>query len=215
MYAADLASKSLKDLQPQICEAMDALLSELNKEDDISIHYARSANTGRRLPTNFNRNRVQNYNNNNNNNYNNNNNNNNNNNSNYVPRNNSRANTASRSNTGADTRQRPRTSAKECLLCKTAKRAYQGHDIANCWFISKFDKMDIVDAFQLNVDNEDVDNSCEGGYQCDTVQQEESNAYVMSVEPPSAQSAPSSVLRVSVAVSPYFYAFYEHHILYW
>ena len=45
-------------------------------------------------------------------------------------------------------------------LCKTAGRAYQGHDISTCWFISKFDKMDIVDAFTVNSfeDDEDAEN---------------------------------------------------------
>ena len=43
VYAHDLQSKSLKDLQPQLAENMDSLLSELNAQEDIQIHYSRSA----------------------------------------------------------------------------------------------------------------------------------------------------------------------------
>ena len=44
IYAHDLQSKSLKDLQPQLAENMDSLLSELNTQEDIQIHYSKSAN---------------------------------------------------------------------------------------------------------------------------------------------------------------------------
>ena len=42
VYAHDLMSKSLKDIQPQICHAMDSLLSELNTQEDIQVNYGRS-----------------------------------------------------------------------------------------------------------------------------------------------------------------------------
>ena len=41
IYAHDLQSKTLKDLQPQIAEAMDSLLTEINTQEDVRIQYAR------------------------------------------------------------------------------------------------------------------------------------------------------------------------------
>ena len=42
VYAHDLQSKSLKDVQPQICMSMDSLLAELNAQEDIQVSYSRS-----------------------------------------------------------------------------------------------------------------------------------------------------------------------------
>ena len=44
VYAHDLTSKSLKDLQPQICQNMESLLMELATQEDIKINYSRSRN---------------------------------------------------------------------------------------------------------------------------------------------------------------------------
>ena len=38
VYAHDLQSKSLKDIQPRICGAMDSLLAEMVAQDDISVN---------------------------------------------------------------------------------------------------------------------------------------------------------------------------------
>ena len=43
VYAHDLQLKTLKDIQPQISQSMESLLAELNAQEDISIHYARSS----------------------------------------------------------------------------------------------------------------------------------------------------------------------------
>ena len=38
VYAHDLQSRSLKDVQPQICQAMDSLLAELNAQEEVQIN---------------------------------------------------------------------------------------------------------------------------------------------------------------------------------
>ncbi len=43
VYAHDLQKRSLKDIQPQICDAMVELLSELNAQDDATVNLARSS----------------------------------------------------------------------------------------------------------------------------------------------------------------------------
>ena len=43
IYANHLKSRSLKDMQPEICEAMDSLLAEIASHDDVQINYARSS----------------------------------------------------------------------------------------------------------------------------------------------------------------------------
>ena len=44
VYANDLQSKSLKDIQPQIVDNMESLLAEINTHEDIQINYSRSSN---------------------------------------------------------------------------------------------------------------------------------------------------------------------------
>ena len=43
---------------------------------------------------------------------------------------------------------------KTCSLCKAANQQYTGHNINDCWFLSKFEKMEIAKAFQVTVDYE-------------------------------------------------------------
>ena len=47
VYAHDLMSKSLKDLQPQICQNLDSLLMELSAQEDIKVNYSRVKNNNR------------------------------------------------------------------------------------------------------------------------------------------------------------------------
>ena len=167
VYAHDLQSKSLKDIQPRICDAMDSLLAEMVAQDDISVNYSRSTN--QRRPRRFN----------------------NNNNTNNATS--STPNRTPASNKGQ----------KQCILCKTAGRSYLGHDISSCWFISKFEKMDIVTAFQLNTEGEDhpEDDAPAAEEQAEIV----SDHLLVQASPP--------VRRVQTAISPFFYAFYQHHIV--
>ncbi len=207
VYAHDLQSKSLKDVQPQVCEAMDSLLTEIATQDDVQINVARSSYPPRQRwnPQQQNpsvNNRF---------NQNNNNNNNNNNNGRNVVNNNNGA--------------RPRTNQrgqqqKQCILCKTAGRAYIGHDISTCWRISKFDKLEIIDAFQVNT-------VCENEETC-YVDEEPEVLAITSVQPTedvsqissdttvttvSVAAGPLSIRRVQCDISPFFYAFYRHYVV--
>ena len=168
-YAHDLQTKSLKDIQPQLCDAMDSLLVEMSAQDDISVSYSRATNQQR--PRRF------------------------------IPRGNN--NNSNNNNTTPNRASVSNPRQKQCILCKTANRAYLGHDISSCWFISKFDKMDIVNAFQVNVNGDDhpeqdVTPSDEQG--------EVSSDHLL------VQTS-VSVQRVQTAVSPFFYAFYQHHVV--
>ena len=42
VYAHDLQSKTIKEIQPQLAEAMDCLLSDLSVQDEIAINYTNS-----------------------------------------------------------------------------------------------------------------------------------------------------------------------------
>ena len=44
VYAHDLSTRSLKDLQPQICQNMDSLLMELSTQEEIQVNYSRVRN---------------------------------------------------------------------------------------------------------------------------------------------------------------------------
>ena len=52
VYAHDLQSKCLKDIQPQICLAMDSLLAELETQEGISVSYSKSSWSKDRKPRN-------------------------------------------------------------------------------------------------------------------------------------------------------------------
>ena len=52
VYAHDLQTKSLKDIQPQLCDTMDSLLVDMSVQDDISVSYSRTSNQQR--PRRFN-----------------------------------------------------------------------------------------------------------------------------------------------------------------
>ena len=65
VYAHDLQSNSLKDIQPQICQSLDTLLMELNTQEEVKIQYSKGFNNrgrGQHLPfrKDFQRNRSSN-----------------------------------------------------------------------------------------------------------------------------------------------------------
>ena len=60
IYAHELQVKSLKDIQPQICDAMDSILHELNTQEEIQVNYSRSSYSSQRKPGTMSR-RNQNY----------------------------------------------------------------------------------------------------------------------------------------------------------
>ena len=83
------------------------------------------------------------------------------------------------------------STTKSCILCKMAGRNHQGHDISNCWFISKFEKLNIAKALQVDVD---YDNS-----EINIAETELSESFV---DP--------QIQKVQCDVSPFLYAFYKH-----
>ena len=102
--------------------------------------------------------------------------------------------------------QQSKPQQKQCILCKAANRSFLGHDISTCWFISKFDKLDIVEAFQLNIHAGDLDEE-------ETPLTETSNLSLDSASNALCVQASSAVCRVETAISPFFFAFYQHHIV--
>jgi len=160
VFAHDLQTKSLKDIQPQICSAMDSLLQEINTQEEIQVQYSKSSyhnSQQQRRPPN------------------------------------------------RRTTQRPNQRNKSCLLCKAANRPHQGHDISSCWFITKFDRMEISKALAVEVD--------ESYSELDT--QEAEFQALQNVDPlPSAinqpTQEPATAQRVQCHSSPYFFAFYKH-----
>ena len=58
IYAHDLQTKSLKEIQPQICEAIDLLLIEMAAQDDIQVNFSRTSYNQRK---NFNNKRRLDY----------------------------------------------------------------------------------------------------------------------------------------------------------
>ena len=51
VYAHDLTSKSLKDIQPHLSQSMDSLLAELVAQSEIQVNYARSSYDRHRSPS--------------------------------------------------------------------------------------------------------------------------------------------------------------------
>ena len=112
IYAHDLQTKTLKDIQPQLSQSMEALITELNAQEEMNIHYSRSSFNNKKKFNNFN----------------------------------SRGGPQSTTIT---------TSSKSCILCKTAGRRHQGHDLGSCWYISKHDKVEAAKALQVSLDEDE------------------------------------------------------------
>ena len=132
VYAHDLQTKSLKDIQPQLAENMDSLLSELEAQEDIQINYSRSSyhqQRGRYPPATRPR---------------------------YPQRSQQHQHYQQHHHQqiGFAHPRGSNPSPRLCILCKSAGRPHTGHDIGTCWFISKDDKLSISDALCGIADNE-------------------------------------------------------------
>lgn len=95
-------------------------------------------------------------------------------------------------------------STKSCVLCKTAGRPHQGHDISTCWYISKMEKLAMVDALKIDVEDE-IDEEIDEEYR--DVKSVTSDLQDMGV----STTTKATVQRVQCSASPSFYAFYGHH----
>ena len=125
VFAQELQTKSLKDIQPQMCMSMDSLLAELNSQEElVQASYSRSssANTNKRWQSSFKR----------------------------KPQHPQQQQQSQQGN-----------NQKQCVVCKNAGRSYQGHDINGCWFISKFDRMEMTRTLQLSVHSDEEDDGCD------------------------------------------------------
>ena len=173
VYAHDLQTRSLKDVQPQICQAMDSLLAELNAQEDIQVNrsFPRSQNqpfTPRRSPT-------------------------------QQPQ-------QQRFNSSNNQSSNPPSKTKSCVLCRAAGRAHNGHDLTSCWFISKFERMQLSRALQVSV--EDTDDDVYAGAMHETA--EEGDILTVSSVNPS-DSTTSVARRVATHASPVINTFYKHY----
>ena len=122
VYAHDLKSKSLKDIQPQICDSMDSLLYEMSAQDEIQVHYAQSVYNKRHT---FNKPSYK--------------------------------FSVNRQKPFKGSNKASSTPSKSCTLCKAAERPFQGHNIGNCWFISKYDKLEITKTFRIDIDEGEME----------------------------------------------------------
>ena len=105
VYSHDLQTKSIKDLQPEICENIESLLIEISTQEDIKLAYSNSR---------YNRN----------------------------------------PSTSRRSFQKPRSS-KTCVFCKASGKPYNGHDIGNCFALSKYDRFQLAKALQVQVEDDD------------------------------------------------------------
>ena len=194
VYAHDLQRKSLKDVQPQICEAMDELLGELNAQDNAQVNLARSSYNGShnygRAPAFFNNNRNQ---------------------LRSNPQRQQQQHQQQRFNRGPQPQTRgpqpqPQTQMI-CILCKLVGRQFQGHDIRNCYHVSRAEKVALARSLDTTYDGDD-------GETYEPVVVDEFNQLSLECTPCSQTAdyaSPSSVQRVSCNPSPFFFAFYKHH----
>ena len=91
---------------------------------------------------------------------------------------------------------------KSCVLCKTAGRPHVGHDVGGCWFISKFDRLELTRALQVVVDPDELEAAVEG-----EVNQAVS---VGNVDDDGDGENELTVRRVSCQLSPFIHAFFKH-----
>ena len=132
VYAHELQKMSLKDLQPVISQNMNSLLAELSAQEDIKLAYSSSSNRGS-FGNSSSSNRGS-----------------------FGNRSRSYGNPRNKNSNNRISRQSP----KSCAFCKACKKPYLGHDVNNCWTLSRFNKSDMVNALTVNVEeNDDSDDS--------------------------------------------------------
>ena len=115
IYAHDLQSKSLKDIQPQLAASMDSLLTDLAVQDEVKVNYTRTQQSSQHGSSRFNKRNKNNF----------------------------------KSKT---TMSSPKSvTQKHCLICKSAGRNPSSHSTSDCWFVSKFDKLNYQRRSKPNV----------------------------------------------------------------
>ena len=185
VYAHDLQKRSLKDIQPLICEAMDELLAELNAQEDAHVNVARSSyNSPRddRRASFFSNNRNQPH---------------------GQP---FRPSQQQRQQQRHVRFQLPSGASSSpqsqlvCILCKLVGRTYLGHDVRNCFHISRADRTALARSLDVSYDGEDE--SDDHGISAEFNQlQVDHHSLAVTAE----VSSTPSVQRVSCHPSPFFF----------
>ena len=175
-YSHELQSMTLKDLQPRLSENMDTILKDMNAQEDVRVQYSNS--------TSCDENDV------------------------CIQYSRSNSHPSSRRQAGPPKKGPPRDvqSTKTCYICKAAGRMSRGHDVRDCWFTSKFEKLELAKALQVAVDVDYDD--------CLVVDlPPESTAEGVATPPvaPATQQL-TTVQKVQCDLSPFFYAFHRHNI---
>ena len=185
VYSHDLQKMSLKDLQPQMCDAMDQLLAEINNQEDIQVQYSRSSYDNGRSGSSRSRSRTP---------------------FSYPKPNGPLQQTSGERKVRFNNPLKQSSSGerKECILCNAAGRISLGHSIATCWHISKADKMQLAKALQVSVYEGEPSDDCDD---CEEV----SPSVDQVVVTPVSSTGSTEVQRVKSSTSPYFFAFKEHH----
>ena len=170
IYAHDLQSKSLKDVQPHICQALDSLLAELDAQEDIQVN--RSFQRTRTPPVRQRQQQQQ------------------------QPFNPQRHDN--------NRQQNSTNKQKSCTLCKLSGRPHAGHDIAGCWFLSRFDKLEITRALRVDVDADE-------DFQVPSDSPEGEDSEIQTVSADVAVAGVAVTRRVSTRASPFICTFYKHY----
>ena len=181
IYAHDLQTKSLKDIQPQLAASMDSLLTDLAVQDEVKINYSRSR---------------------------------------YQPRQGSSSarfnNNQGRSNNPKSTNSSNLSNKKNCLICKSAGRNPSTHSTNDCWFVSKFEKLQLSKALRVETDDiagdiEDVEFEAHD-HNVEFVETCHAETEVASEDSNDGKGAVKEATynRVDCDGSPFFYAFYNH-----
>ena len=181
IYAHDLQSKSLKDIQPQLAASMDSLLTDLAVQDEVKVNYTRTRHPSQHGSSRFNNHNKNNF----------------------------------KSKT---TRSSPKpVTQKHCLICKSAGRNPSSHSTSDCWFVSKFEKLQLSKALRVETDDvvsemideeDDVGNEYSVEY-VQTIRSEQRDEHVI-VPDGNAELTDASINRVDIEPSPFFYGFYNH-----
>ena len=173
IYAHDLQSKSLKDIQPQLAASMDSLLTDLAVQDEVKVNFSKTRRQpdSSRFPSQF-KNRTR-----------------------TVP-----------------DFARP-SQKKMCLICKSSGRNYSSHNTSDCWHISKLEKLQLFKALRVDTDDfeqeiydDDDEQAHQRAYSVESACVKDNTQEILS-----SDGDDIAVKRVDCAVSPFFYAFYQHH----
>ena len=179
IYAHDLQSKSLKDIQPQLAASMDSLLTDLAVQDEVKVNYSRTRHPSQQGSSTFN--------------------------------NRNRSNARSKN---VSFNPKP-TTQKRCLICKSAGRNPSSHNTPDCWFVSKFEKLQLSKALRVETDDladEIFDDEDEVSHSVEYVETSQSDTgdEVDTVVDGKSTLTEVTCNRVDCDVSPFFYAFYNH-----